>query len=73
MAVCNAVMPSYTYAMKAERLLRSRGYSCEIVRRGNTSDSGCGFSLRIKGDCGAAAEILKSYSVPVTAVTDGGA
>lgn len=72
MAVCTAAMPSYTYAMKAEKLLKSRGYYCEIRRSEKNSRAGCGYSLFINGNCSEAVEILEKYSVPYTAVYDGG-
>lgn len=36
-----AEMPSYTYAVKAEKLLKARGIRCEIQRR----DEGCGYNI----------------------------
>ncbi len=62
-------MPSYTYVMKAEKLLRSRNIKCRIVRNENTSTQGCGFSLEIEGGCSEAVGILKSNSIPVTGVS----
>lgn len=38
-----AEMPSYTYALKAEKLLKSRNIRCEIKRR----DEGCGYNLHV--------------------------
>lgn len=72
MAVCRAAIPSYTYAMKSEKLLRTRGIACEIRRIENASPDGCGYSLFIKGDCRNAAAILKNYSIPYTNLQDGG-
>lgn len=65
-------MPSYTYAVKSEKLLKARGYQCEIQRDEAHSDKGCGYSLRIYGDCGRAVELLDGYSVPYTSFTYGG-
>lgn len=72
MAVCRAAMPSYTYAMKGEKLLKARGIPCEIKRNENTSPDGCGYSLLIRGDCRSAAAILRSYSIPYTGMQNGG-
>lgn len=63
---CILDMPSYTYAVKAQRMLRARGYPCIIKRRGKESENGCGFSLHINGSCDRAAELLDAYSVPYT-------
>ncbi len=72
MAVCTAAMPSYTYAMKAQKLLTARGFYCEVRRNEKNSRAGCGYSLFINGGCSAAAEILDKYSVPYTSLYDGG-
>ena len=61
---CNADMPSYTFAIKAQKLLKARGYFCEIKRNQNISNSGCGYYLIINESCERAEEILKKYSVP---------
>lgn len=72
MAVCIAAMPSYTYAMKGEKLLKARGIACELKRNEYVSAGGCGYSLVISGKCRRAAEILKNYSIPYTDMQDGG-
>ncbi len=38
-----AEMPSYTYALKAEKFLKARGIRCEIKRR----EEGCGYNLHV--------------------------
>ncbi len=53
-------MPSYTYAVKAEGLLRSRGIPVEMIRR----EEGCGYDLRIYSD--SAANILTDKGIPYT-------
>ncbi|MBR1824120.1 MAG: DUF3343 domain-containing protein [Ruminococcus sp.] len=76
MTVCIAEMPSYTYAVKAERLLRSRGYRCKVVRKDKNSSGGCGFLLHIYGYCLEAAEILERNAVPfkyINDISEGGA
>lgn len=57
---CFAEMPSYTYALKSQRLLRSRGFSCDISR----TERGCGYRLRIHRNCTEALSILDSYDIP---------
>ena len=57
-------MPSYTYVVKGGKLLRARGYHCEIIRNEKTSESGCGYSLLISGDCRKAAAVLENYGIP---------
>ena len=66
MTICIVDMPSYTYAVKGEKLLKARGYPCEIKRKEDTEGKGCGFSLVIHGSCTAAVELLRRYSIPVS-------
>ncbi len=68
---CMIDMPSYTYALKAQRLLRARGYPCTVKRRDRSSDRGCGFSLLIQRDCSAALEALDTYDIPYS-IRNGG-
>ena len=68
---CILDMPSYTYAVKGQRLLRQRGYPCVIKRRSKDSVNGCGYSLYAGGHCGRIPEILDSYSVPYNLRRDG--
>lgn len=72
MKKCIASMPSYTYVIKGEKLLKARGFPCEIRRNEITSKDGCGYSLYILKDCRKAAEILDNYSVPYTLKEYGG-
>ena len=69
---CAAEMPSYTYAVKGERLLKARGYKCEVQREEAPSEKGCGYSLKIYGDCSRAKKILDSYVIPYTSFVYGG-
>ncbi|MBR4510400.1 MAG: DUF3343 domain-containing protein [Ruminococcus sp.] len=57
---CILEMPSYTYAQKAAKLLRSRDISAEVRRR----STGCGYTLHIRADCRKAAGILDKYGIP---------
>ncbi len=61
--ICRAVMPSDTLARKARRLLIANGFSAEVVR--HVGKEGCGFSLRIAGDCSAAKELLEREGITV--------
>lgn len=73
MKVCSVTMPSYTYAMKAEKLLSSRGFICSVRRRtGRQASTGCGYSLVISGSCSDALNILDRYSIPYTLDAEGG-
>lgn len=69
---CIMAMPSYTYVIKGEKLLKARGYSCEIRRNEITSKEGCGYSLYVFSNCLNASEILNKYSVPYTIKEYGG-
>ncbi|MBE6862209.1 MAG: DUF3343 domain-containing protein [Ruminococcus sp.] len=69
MAQCIAEMPSYTYAMKAEKLLKSRNIPCRVIRSEKTDSNECGYSLEITGSCKSAAVILKNYSIPYTGIS----
>jgi hypothetical protein len=68
---CTIDMPSYTYAIKGQRLLRARGYPCSVKRRGKDSSIGCGFSIVIRGDCESAAKVLNRYDIPYS-IRNGG-
>ncbi|MBQ8961687.1 MAG: DUF3343 domain-containing protein [Ruminococcus sp.] len=61
-----AAMPSYTYAVKAKRLLAAGGYPCEIKRSESSSSEGCGWEIRIGGDPRKALGLLKSRRIPFT-------
>ncbi|MDE7365225.1 MAG: DUF3343 domain-containing protein [Ruminococcus sp.] len=53
-----AEMPSYTYAMKAEKLLKARGIRCEIKRR----EEGCGYNICLYNK--TSFEILRKNGIP---------
>lgn len=53
-----AEMPSYTYAVKAEKFLKARGIRCEIKRR----DEGCGYDLHVYNRTALA--ILNKGNIP---------
>ena len=64
MMLCSADMPSYTFAMKAQKILKARGYLCEITRNTSSAESGCGYYISVSGNCSEIKNILESYSVP---------
>ena len=64
MMLCSADMPSYTFAMKAQKILKARGYLCEIKRNTSSAESGCGYYISVSRNCSEIKNILESYSVP---------
>lgn len=68
---CIIDMPSYTYAIKGQRLLRARGFPCTVKRRGKDSRSGCGFSVVLHVNCESAAKVLDMYDIPYS-ISNGG-
>lgn len=72
MKICTADMPSYTYAVKGEKLLKARGFPCEVKRKSASGGGGCGFTLVIRGSCREALKVLDRYSVPYTLQGGGG-
>ena len=62
--LCKAVLPSETLAHKAQKLLSAYGYPCEIVRDTSRRE-GCGYALRISGNCEAAHALLLRQGIPV--------
>ena len=62
--LCRAVLPSETIAHKAQRILAANGYPCEIVRNTDKRE-GCGYGVRISGNCEAAHALLLREGIPV--------
>lgn len=62
--LCRAVLPSETYAQKAQRILAANGYYCEIIRSTSRKE-GCGYGLRVAGDCEGVRELLLREGIPV--------
>ena len=60
---------SVTNAMRGKRLLEGLGYKVYIQRSHAQTDSGCGYSLLVRG--GDAAEHLRKAGIRVLKVTDG--
>jgi hypothetical protein len=72
MVECNVAVPSYTYAIKADRILKAYGFKSEIKRRERTASTGCGYYLHISHDCSKALEILRKNSIPINLLPGGG-
>lgn len=62
--LCKAVLLSETMAHKAQRVLAANGYPCEIVRS-TDKKAGCGYGVRISGNCEAAHALLLREGIPV--------
>lgn len=65
-------MESYTYAVKAQRLLSSHGIACRVKRREKNAERGCGYSLHIFGSFPIAAKLLDNQLIPYSLVSGGG-
>lgn len=56
-------MPSITYAMKAQKLLRSKGYLCNVRRISGNSSRGCSFSISVNEKEDIVRKILESNGI----------
>lgn len=56
-------MTSITYAMKAQDILNSLGYRCEVERMPKGIGSGCGYSIIITDDPDIITEILRRRGI----------
>ncbi|MDE6730737.1 MAG: hypothetical protein K2J71_08185 [Oscillospiraceae bacterium] len=65
--ICMAVLPSDTFAHKAQRILTANGYSCEMIRTTSPQD-GCIFGIRIHGDPEQIRALLKRGNIPVKSI-----
>lgn len=60
------LMPSITYANKAQMVLRRNGISSSIVRTSrNKNHSGCSYSLRLVRSVEEAKAILNKHNIPI--------
>ncbi len=59
-----AILPSETYARKAQRILTANGYPSELVRFTSPRE-GCRFGLRIVGKPEEIQDILRNAGIPV--------
>lgn len=65
-------MTSMTFAMKAQSLLKSKGYFCEIQRTPKALASGCGYSIRVMGNTEEILSLLKQNRIPWKEVSEPG-
>ncbi|MBR1458193.1 MAG: DUF3343 domain-containing protein [Oscillospiraceae bacterium] len=65
--LCKAVMPSETYAIKAQRILAANGYRSDILRTTSRRE-GCSFTLRVQGNCEHIHTLLMQEGIPVQGV-----
>lgn len=65
-------MTSITFAMKAQSLLKSKGYFCEIQRTPKAFASGCGYSIRVMGNTEEILSLLKRGRIPWKEVSEPG-
>lgn len=63
-------LTSITYAIKAQNLLKSLGYYCEIQRTPKNLATGCGYSIRVKGNIAEINKILMNASIKQLGYTE---
>lgn len=56
---------SITYAVKAQELLRSSGFSAEVVKTPKELAKGCGYSVRVSGDAKRAEELIQEAGIAI--------
>lgn len=57
-------MTSITYAMKAKTLLNRRRIYCEIEKTPKNIGTGCGYSIRIRGNKDEIIQFLDENNIP---------
>lgn len=62
--ICMAVLPSDTFAHKAQRILTANGYKIEMIRT-TSRDEGCIFGIRIHGELEEIRALLEREKIPV--------
>ncbi|MDE5792682.1 MAG: hypothetical protein K2G88_09975 [Oscillospiraceae bacterium] len=62
--ICMAVLPSDTFAYKAQRILTANGYKIEMIRT-TTQKDGCIFGIRIYGEFENIRMLLERERIPV--------
>lgn len=65
-------LTSITYAIKAQNLLKSLGYYCEIQRTPKNLATGCGYSIRVKGNLSNIFQILDKALIKRNGYTEMG-
>lgn len=64
---------SVTNAMRGQRLLERQGYTAHVQRTSQAAeDTGCGYSLLVRGNGAAAAEILRRAGIRILRTAGGG-
>ncbi len=61
-------MPSVTYAMKAQKLLISKGYTCDIQRISGTSTKSCTYNIYVNEDVDIVKKILSDNHIMINSV-----
>ena len=56
-------MTSVTYAVKAQNLLNSKGYFCQVVSTPKNLGSGCGYSISVRDDPDEITSILREHGI----------
>lgn len=59
-----AIMPSETYARKAQRILSAKGYNSKLIRL-TSPHEGCHFGLNVTGDAEEIQSLLRQAGIPV--------
>lgn len=62
--ICTAVLPSETFAHKAQRILTANGYPSELIRSSSLKE-GCAFGVKIVGRPEDIQEVLENAHIPV--------
>lgn len=63
MATYLITIASITLANKACDILKSKGYACAVERTPKNFASGCGYSVRLKGNIEYAVSLLESNGI----------
>ena len=63
-------LTSITYANKAQNLLKSLGYYCDVQRTPKNLATGCGYSIRVKGNIDEIKNILSNASIKQIGYTE---
>ncbi len=56
-------MTSITYAIKAQNLLNSKGYRCDVVSTPKNVGTGCGYSISVREDPKLIVRILNENGI----------
>lgn len=64
---------SITYALKAENILKEQGFYCVVQRTPKNFSSGCGYSIRVKGNIDIIIKILERNNIQIKAISEVGA